>query len=106
MADDTFLEVIDLREYVGKSKSALNRIRGRIIGLNGKSRKIIEELSGGYLSVYGHTAAIIGTAEEIRAEGDAVKLLASGSIHRTVYKNLQRTRTKAKLDRLKLWEEW
>ena len=48
MADDTFLEVIDLREYVGKSKSALNRIRGRIIGLNGKSRKIIEELSGGY----------------------------------------------------------
>ena len=105
MDDDTFLEVIDLREYVGKSKSALNRIKGRIIGLNGKSRRLIEELSGGYLSVYGHTAAIIGTTEEIKAEGDAIKLLASGSIHRTVYKNLQRARTKAKLDRLKLWEE-
>jgi len=105
MDDDTFLEVIDLREYVGKSKSALNRIKGRIIGLNGKSRRLIEELSGGYLSVYGHTAAIIGTTEEIKAEGDAIKLLASGSIHRTVYKNLQRARTKVKLDRLKLWEK-
>jgi rRNA processing protein Krr1/Pno1 len=48
---------------------------------------------------------MIGTADEIKAEGDAVRLLASGSIHRTVYKNLQRTRTKAKLDRLKLWED-
>ncbi len=105
MDDDTFLEVIDLRDYVGKSKSALNRIRGRIIGLNGKSRRVIEELSGGLLSVYGHTATMIGTADEIKAEGDAVRLLASGSIHRTVYKNLQRTRTKAKLDRLKLWED-
>ena len=105
MDEDTFLEVIDLRDYVGKSKSALNRIRGRIIGLNGKSRRIIEELSGGLLSVYGHTAAMIGNAEEIKVEGDAVRLLASGSIHRTVYKNLQRARTKAKLDRLKLWEE-
>ena len=105
MTDDIFLEVIDLREYVGKSKSALNRIKGRIIGLNGKSRRLIEELSGGYLSVYGHTAAIIGTTEEIKAEGDAIKLLASGSIHRTVYKNLQRARTKVKLDRLKLWEK-
>ncbi|MFQ6134936.1 MAG: KH domain-containing protein [Nitrososphaerales archaeon] len=103
--DDTILEVIDLRDYVGKSKSALTRIRGRIIGINGKSRRLIEELSGGYISVYGHTAAIIGTAEEVKSAGDAVRMLASGSAHRTVYKNLQKARTKAKLDRLKLWEE-
>lgn len=105
MGDDVFLEVIDLRNYAGKSKNALDRIKGRIIGLNGKSRRLIEELSGGYLSVYGHTVAIIGTAEEIRAESEAVKLLASGAIHRTVYKNLQAARTKAKQDRLKLWED-
>ncbi len=103
--DDIILEVIDLRDYAGKSKSALTRIRGRIIGLNGKSRKLIEELSGGYLSVYGYTAAVIGTSEEIKSAGDAVKMLASGSAHRTVYKKLQQARTKAKLDRLKLWEE-
>lgn len=99
------MEVIDLRNYAGKSKNALDRIKGRIIGLNGKSRKLIEELSGGYLSVYGHTVAIIGTVEEIRAQSDAVKLLASGGIHRTVYKNLQASRTKAKQERLKLWED-
>jgi len=105
MDDDVFLEVIDLRNYAGKSKNALDRIRGRIIGLQGKSRKLIEELSGGYLSVYGHTVSIIGTAEEIRSESEAVKLLASGSIHSTVYKNLQNARTKSKQDRLKLWED-
>lgn len=105
MKDDIFLEIIDLRNYTGKSKNALDRIKGRIIGLNGKSRRLIEELSGGYLSVYGHTAAIIGTVEQLRAESEAVKLLALGSVHSTVYKNLQFARTKSKQERLKLWED-
>lgn len=102
--DDVLLEVTDLRDYVGRSPSSLTRIKGRIIGFNGKSRRLIEELSGGYISVYGHTVAIIGTHQEVKSAGEAVKMLASGSAHRTVYKNLQKTRTQAKLDRLKLWE--
>ncbi len=105
LEEDTILEVIDLREYVGKSRRALTRIRGRIIGFNGKSRRLIEELTGAGVSIYGHTAAIIGTAGETRAAADAVKKLASGSAHRSVYKNLQKVRTQAKIDRLKLWEE-
>lgn len=103
--EDVILEIIDLRNYIDKSKRALTRIRGRIIGLNGKSRRLIEELSGGYISVYGHTVAIIGTGEEVKSAGDAVKMLASGSAHRTVYKKLQKARSQRKLDRLKLWEE-
>ena len=102
--EDATIEVIDLREYVGKSKSAITRISGRIIGLNGKSRRLVEELSGGYLSVYGHTATVIGTAAEVKSAGDAVRMLASGSAHRTVYNKLQTARTKSKLDKMKLWE--
>ncbi len=103
--DNVILEVIDLRDYAGKSKSALTRIRGRIIGLNGNSRRLIEELSKGRLSVYGHTATLIGTVEEVKLAGDAVRMLASGSSHRTVYNKLQKARSEAKLNKLKLWEE-
>jgi len=105
MEDDKTIEVIDLRDYVGKSRSALNRIKGRIIGLNGKSRRLIEELSGGIISVYGHTVGIIGTLDEVKSAGDAVKMLAIGSAHRTVYSKLQKARTKAKIDKMKLWED-
>lgn len=105
MDDDNIIEVIDLREYVGKSKSALNRIKGRVIGLNGKSRRLIEELSGGNISIYGHSVSIIGTLDEVKAAGEAVKMLARGSAHRTVYSKLQKNRSKIKLDRLMLWED-
>jgi len=103
--DNVILEFIDLRNYVGKSTNALTRIKGRIIGFNGKSRRNIEEISGCKLSVYGHTVAIVGIDYEVKAVLDAVIKLASGSVHRTVYKNLQNSRTQAKLNKMKLWED-
>jgi len=102
---DTTLEVLDLRDYAGKSDNSLERIRGRIIGLNGKSRKTIEELTKSYLSVYGRTVAIIGEVGEAKLAKDAVDMLASGSRHRSVFNMLQRARTKKKMDRMLLWED-
>ena len=103
--EETSLEVIDLRDFAGKNEKALDRIRGRIIGLNGKSRRVIEELTECYLSIYGRTVAIIGDASEIKLAMEAVKMLASGSPHRTVYNMLQKARTKKKMERMLLWEE-
>lgn len=105
LEEESTLEVIDLRDFAGKSDKALERIRGRVIGLNGKSRRLIEELTECYLSVYGRTVSIIGGAADIRLASEAVKMLASGSPHRTVYNVLQKARTKKKLDRLFIWEE-
>jgi ribosomal RNA assembly protein len=105
LEDDTALEVLDLRDYAGKSDNSLERIRGRIIGLNGKSRKVIEELTKCSLSVYGRTVAIIGEPTEAKLAKDAVIMLASGSRHRSVYNMLQRARTKRKMDRMLLWED-
>lgn len=102
---ETTLEVMDLREYAGKSENSLERIRGRIIGLNGKSRKVIEELTKCSISVYGRTVAIIGDTGETKLAKDAVHMLASGSRHRSVYNMLQRARTKRKMDRMLLWED-
>ena len=98
------LEVIDLRDYAGRSAKSLERIRGRVIGLKGKSRRVIEELTACNLSVYGRTVAIIGRAEEVQLASDAVRSLATGSQHKTVYNALQKARSKRKMERMFLWE--
>ena len=103
--DDIVLHIVDLRDYAGKSQSSLERIKGRIIGLGGKSRRFIEELTNTYISVFGHTVSIIGRIEGVRLALDAIDMLASGSTHKTTYNMLQRTRTKAKMERMKLWED-
>ncbi len=101
--EGTVLEVIDLRDF-GRSANSLERIRGRVIGLRGKSRRVIEELTGCHLSVFGRTVAIIGEAAEVQLASQAVKSLATGSQHKTVYNTLQKARTKRKMERIFLWE--
>jgi ribosomal RNA assembly protein len=102
--DETALELIDLRDYAGKSTNSIGRIRGRVIGLKGKSRRVIEELTHCYVSVYGRSVAIIGDPIEVQLASEAVKMLATGSQHRTVYNTLQKARTKRKMERMFLWE--
>ena len=97
-------EVIDLRDYAGRSANSLERIRGRVIGLKGKSRRVIEELTQCHLSIYGRTVAIIGEASEVQLASNAVKSLATGSQHRTVFNTLQKARTKRKMEKMFLWE--
>lgn len=96
---------IDLRDYTGRSPNALARIKGRIIGEGGKSRRTIEELSGVSISVYGHTVSLIGAYREIRLATDAIDLLCRGSMHKGVYNMLQEARRHDKLDRMRLWED-
>jgi ribosomal RNA assembly protein len=103
--EELIFQIIDLKDYAGKSSNAMDRIKGRIIGQKGKSRKTIEELSGAYVSVSGHTVALIGAFEEIRLANDAVLMILKGSAHKTVYTMLQEARRKNKLDKMKLWEE-
>jgi ribosomal RNA assembly protein len=99
------LEVLDIRDYAGKSENNMARIKGRIIGLHGKSRRVIEELTKCDVSVYGKTVAIIGEPTELRLAKDAIEKLAAGSQHKSVYNMLQRARTKRKMERILLWED-
>lgn len=99
------IEILDIRDYAGKSENNLQRIKGRIIGLHGKSRRVIEELTKCDVSVYGKTVAIIGEPSELRQAKDAVEKLAAGSQHKSVYNMLQRARTRRKMERILLWED-
>jgi ribosomal RNA assembly protein len=105
LGDELIFQLIDLKDYAGKSSNAMDRIKGRIIGQNGKSRKTIEELTGTYISVYGHTVGLIGTFDETKLATDAIIMLSKGSTHKAVYSMLQGARRKSKLERMQLWEE-
>jgi ribosomal RNA assembly protein len=103
--ENTVLDIIDLRASFGKSESDLQRVKGRIIGMNGKTRTIIEELTGAYVSVYGHTVGIIGTFEQVEVAREAIQMLVRGSLHSTVYRFLHRKRRELKKKMLELWEK-
>ena len=102
--ENCILEIIDLRSILGRSESALKRIKGRIIGRDGKTRAIIEEMSGALVSVYGHTVAIIGDFDQVNVAREAVNMLINGSEHASVYRFLQRKRQEIKRRRFELWE--
>jgi ribosomal RNA assembly protein len=98
--DDVYLEIMDIHDYVGKDQSHIRRMKARIIGKNGKTRRIIESMTGAYLCIYGGTVAIIGDVDGFDVAKKAVDMVLSGSEHATVYKFLERKRRESKLARL------
>lgn len=103
--DEAILDVIDLRLVFGRSESDIKRVKGRIIGMNGKTRKIIEELTDSNVAVYGHTVSIIGNIDQAQAAREAIQMLIDGSMHSTVYRFLHRKRRELKKKMLELWEK-
>jgi ribosomal RNA assembly protein len=103
--EDAMLVIIDLREIFGRSLSDIERLKGRIIGQEGKTRRIIEELTDAEVSVYGHTVSIIADADEMDIAREAVKMLLKGRQHSSVYRFLHRKRRELKKKKLELWEK-
>lgn len=90
LEDDQVLEVVDVRQYVSNKPNHLRRVLGRIIGEEGKTRRILEELTGTYISVYEPYVAIIGDYETASIVKRAVEMLIEGRMHSTVYKYVDR----------------
>lgn len=103
--EDYDLNVIDLMDYVGDSKNAIARVKGRIIGKAGRSRALLEELTETEISVYGHTVAIIGNVEALGVAREAVMMLIRGRFHKTVWNFLYAYRRKMKKERGEIWYE-
>ncbi len=88
---DFVLELINLKDFF-RNKNHMTRIKGRIIGTEGKTRRIIEEHTGCSISVYGKTIGIIGRSETASIARKAVEMIIDGSQHSTVYRYLETKR--------------
>ena len=98
-SDDYYFQLFDMADYVGKDRIDIQRLASRVIGSEGKTRRIIEDLTGCLLSVYGHTVAIIGDAESLETAKTAVDMLLSGAEHAGVYRFLENKRREFKRSR-------
>jgi ribosomal RNA assembly protein len=103
--EETMLIIIDLRDFVGKSESDIKRLSGRVIGREGKTRRLIEELTDTYVSVYGHTISIIGAMEEVEIARQAIEMFIRGRLHTSVYRFLHAKRRELKKKKMELWKK-
>ena len=99
--DDIYLEVIKLPLYIGKSKNALSRYKGRIIGQNGKTREIIMDMAEVQMAIYGKTVSLIGEMDNIMIAKEAIEMILKGSRHKSVYSFLERKKDELKLKEFK-----
>ena len=103
--EDTRLIVISLRELIGTSPRQLKRVSGRIIGENGRTRRVIEQTTETKVSVYGRTVSIIGVDPGIEYARKAIDMLIEGAPHNAVYARLEKMRRELNRQRAELWED-
>ena len=87
---DYSFESINLVDHAGKSKEGQLRIKGRIIGREGKTRRHIEELTETYISIYGKTVCIVGEMEEVAIARGAVCDILKGAPQGPVFSVITR----------------
>jgi len=91
LKQDYSFEMIRMDEFV-KSKNSQIRLKGRVIGRDGKSRQTIETLTDTNICVYGKTIGIIGQTSNASIARRAIVSLLSGSLHASVFKWLEKQR--------------
>ncbi|MDO5851982.1 MAG: KH domain-containing protein [Methanobacteriaceae archaeon] len=94
--ENLILDIINLQDYVGKSKKALVRQKGRVIGKGGRTRQIIHDMLDVEISIYGKTVSLIGNMENIQMANEAIKMILDGSRQKTVYAYLEKMHDKLK----------
>ena len=93
--EDLLLDIMDL-SGVCQTPKQMERLRGRIIGKNGKAREQMEDMTGALVSVHGKTVAIIGTLDQVKIVSEAIDMLVEGLPHATVFSFLDRKRKEQK----------
>jgi ribosomal RNA assembly protein len=81
-------ETINIQDFSGKSKQRMVAIKGRIIGREGKAKKLIEKQTNVKIAIYGKTVSIIGKCDDVQKAKQAIDSLLQGRKHSTVFKNL------------------
>ncbi len=99
LSDEYYLEVVDLDTYFRGNEKLTERYLARVIGEEGKSKRIIEDLSDAHISIWEHSVGIIGRFEELSDAKEAVMRLLEGSTHSGVFSYLERQKKLKRLPR-------
>jgi len=97
--EDFMFELIDLGEFCG-TENAIHRVKGRIIGSEGRVKKDIENMADCHIAVYGNTVGIIAPFDSMSYAKEAIGMIINGSMHSSVLNFLSRKREELKLNRL------
>ncbi|MDD5317636.1 MAG: KH domain-containing protein [Candidatus ainarchaeum sp.] len=101
---DYYLKVIDLKDVLGSDK-AVARQKARVIGEEGKTKRMIESCACVKMSVYGSTVSLIGLLDEVGLAAEAISRLLEGKPHSFVYRLLEHGRKRMKEERIAhMWE--
>lgn len=84
--DDADFFIFDLHDYVGKKDAHVKRLKSRVIGKEGKTKKVLEELTDSKVSVYGHTVSVISDVVRMNILKKSIDMLLTGSKHASVYR--------------------
>ncbi len=90
LQDDMYYRLIDIRDYSGKSRNAQHRVKARIIGEDGKTREVLEDLSGCKVAISGYSVSLIGDYYSIEIATTAVDMLLHGARHAQAYSFLEK----------------
>jgi ribosomal RNA assembly protein len=83
--DNADFFIFNLQDYVGKKDAHIRRLKSRVIGKEGKTRKVLEELTDSKISIYGHTVSIISDVVRMNVLKKSIDMILQGSKQATVY---------------------
>ena len=96
LLDDSYgLEIISLSDLV-KSTNRMAVVKGRIIGTQGKTKKLIEKYTETKLAISGKTVSILGKWDKINVSKEAAMMIIDGRSHATLYKWLEQKYSEVK----------
>lgn len=100
LQEEIFLRMFDIRDFAGKSPKRIRQVRARLIGTGGKTRRLVEELTGVDVSIFGNTVCLIGDMVQLGVAERAVEMLLEGSKHAAVYRFMEGSRASLKMAEL------
>ncbi|MCH8519669.1 MAG: KH domain-containing protein [Nanoarchaeota archaeon] len=93
LLEDEFivLDVIDVKKSV-RDSHRLKVVMGRVIGQEGKTRKLIEEITMCKVTIKDNFVAVIGKFENVQLVHEALSMLIKGASHKSFYGYLERNK--------------
>ena len=90
-----YFRIIDLGQLESKP-DRIKQLKARVIGISGKAKRYIEEVSMVNISIYGDTISLIGTINEVSEAEAAISTIIDGGTHRLAYIRMEAMHRKNK----------